>query len=840
MGKCINIDEGWEFGHGLYGGLALLYGDNKLRSVDLPHDYMIESDVREDAPAGAASGFYTEGTAFYTRTINIPADWEGENIVLKFDGVMMNATLDINGCKAALWHYGYVPMHVDITPYVYFGKENRITLTVNPSMQPNSRWYTGAGIFRSAYLIHEPRLHVGVDGIFAYTEDIEYAKDGSPKTAYIKTEITIENRTPDNKMALVEVFITEDGSDEVLVLRKAKIQINQGTDEVAYIPLSMDAPKLWSADSPFLYRVHASVTDIGHYITHHIEKENGTTDSDDALFGVRTVTADVRNGLRINGKTVKLKGGCLHHDNGVLGAVSLYDSEYRKLKRLKEIGFNAVRTTHNPPSAAFIEACDRIGMYVFDEAFDAWGIMKVPGDYNMFFEHDWERDLSLFIKRDRVHPSVIIWSTGNEIPERGGLGNGYTLATKLARKVKELDISRPVCNAVCSFWSGLDDELSMENARKVQKLMDEGGIQNIDPGKEDISWEIYSEAFTNGLDIVGYNYLEDKYERDHELYPERIILGSENFPKEIGKRWPLVMSKPYVLGDFTWTAFDYIGEAGIGKSIFVPDDEEERKKAGASLMSHSSQFPYRLANDADVDINGHILPQGYYRRIVWGADETKVFSYDPANYGKIEILSMWGFTDARDSWNYKGYENQPISLVVFSRAEEVELFVNKKSIGRKKQGEALAVEGLPYSFMFDTVYEPGEVVAVSYTGGKEVSRDSLHTTGTVSEIKLLPERKEMSADGHSLAYIEVVLVDKDGNVVQDSDMKLSVNAVGEGILMGFGSAIPITDENYTKGEFTTYRGRALAVIRSGYKAGEVSITASCKGMEAAETTVKLN
>ena len=299
---------------------------------------------------------------------------------------------------------------------------------------------------------------------------------------------------------------------------------------------------------------------------------------------------------------MKLKGGCIHHDNGMLGAVSLYDSEYRKLSVLKSIGFNAIRTTHNPPSSALMEACDRIGMYVFDEAFDAWGIMKQPGDYNLFFDTDWEKDLTAFIKRDRNHPSVIIWSTGNEITERGGLNNGYTVATRLAETVKGLDPSRPVSNGICSFWCGLDDELTEENMKKimgeaadengslqnedgnasaqnvgesgsVQNVNESSSLQNADGGKDDTSWEEYSEAFTNGLDIVGYNYMEDKYPLDHEMFPERVILGSENYPNEIGIRWPMVESTPYVIGDFTWTAYDYIGEAGIGKSVFLDADD---------------------------------------------------------------------------------------------------------------------------------------------------------------------------------------------------------------------------------------------------------------------------
>ncbi len=835
-----NIDKGWQFNYGIIDGFPDPSGESTLREVDLPHDYMISSPVKKDAPAGAASGFFTEGVAYYTKKVMIPAEWENDDVCLKFDGVMMNATVAVNGCKVALQHYGYAPFSVDITPYIYFGRENSVTITVNPSMQPNSRWYTGAGIFRSLELLHFPKLHIADDGIFGYTKSIEYDSEGNALRAYIRVEIQVQNNTLDNKMAGVSAFLTKDGSDEVIISRSQKIQVNPASSETAYISITLDKPELWDAENPNLYRLHGSVTDLGTFRTHFIPTENETCDETSVLFGIKTVTADVVNGLRINGKTVKLKGGCLHHDNGMLGAVSLYDSELRKLSIMKEIGFNAIRTTHNPPSSALMEACDRIGMYVFDEAFDAWGIMKQPGDYNQYFDTDWEKDLTAFMKRDRNHPSVIIWSTGNEIPERGGLGNGYTLATRLAEKAHSLDSSRPISNAICSYWSGLDDELAAENMKKVIGVDADGNppLQNADGGKNDTSWEEFSEAFTNSLDIVGYNYMEDKYALDHEMYPERVILGSENYPKEIGIRWPMVESTPYVIGDFTWTAFDYIGEAGIGKSVFLEEDDPMHKIGGFALMSHGSPYPWRLANDADVDINGHILPQGEYRSVIWGSDKTYLYSYDPATHDKKELISNWGFTDVRKSWNWKDADNKPVFVAVFSNAERVELFLNGKSMGICKEGERLAC-GLPKSFLFDITYVPGTLEAVSYKGNDVVSKDTLATTGAVSSIKLIAERQEMPADGHSVTYVQAELLDSDGNLVPDADNELTAAVTGEGSLAAFGSANPITDENYTTGSFAAYRGRATAIIRSGYTGGTCTLTVSGKGLESVSATINI-
>ncbi len=825
--KRINIDSNWKFNHGIYGGMSAILGEDEAKVVNLPHDYMIETDVRPDAPAGPASGYYTAGVAYYTKKIEIPESWEGETVYLHFDGVMMNATVDVNGCKAALQHYGYAPFVVDITPFIYYGRDNRITITVNPSMQPNSRWYSGAGIFRSVEVLHGALLHIVNDGIYAYTNHIEEKSEGGI-IAYLKTEIEIENKMNTNRLAMVEVWLTEDGKEDILVHRQSKIQINPNSKEVAYIPVTLENAKLWDTQSPNLYRVHARVKDLGEFRTHHIEISNGSVDESSTIFGIRTITAEATHGLRINGKTVKLKGGCLHHDNGILGAISLYEAEYRKLSILKSQGFNAVRTTHNPPSSVFLEACDRLGIYVFDEAFDTWGIMKQPGDYNMFFETDWQKDLTAFVKRDRTHPSVIIWSTGNEIPERGGLNNGYTVATRLVNHVRNLDSSRPISNGICSFWSGLDDELTEQDIKRMQSLMsnEAAGIQNVDFGSEDLSWENYSEGFTNGLDIVGYNYMEDKYPKDHELYPERVILGSENYPKEIGKRWPMVKSCDYVIGDFTWTAYDYIGEAGIGKTVFVEDSDPRLKAGPFALMSHTSEYPWRLANDADVDINGNILPQGFYRRVVWGDEATYLFAYNPANYGLTEIVSMWGFTDVSTRWNWDGYENKPIRLVVFSCADEVELILNGKSVGRKKAGESLAVEDMPLSFVFDTVYQPGTITAVSYKNNSEISRSNLSTTDGVKKVRITPEKQKVQADIHSLAYINIELVDENEKIVQCDDRNIVIKVEGAGQLQGLGSSNPITNENYTSHSCKTYRGRAMAVIRSTGSSGSIKVCVS--------------
>lgn len=839
--KYSAIDSEWTFRRGMIdslGGLDEVPGT----VVNLPHDGMIGTKVTPDAPGKYDTGYFAGDLTNYTKYVFIPKEWEGECIGLSIDGAMMNATIDVNGSKVGAHHYGYAPFYTDLSDCVTFGEENRITINVNTSTWTNSRWYTGSGLYRGVNLCHGPKMHIANDGVYLYTKEI------ADNRAYIEALVEIENADIKNSLARVTIQMFEEESDAAGCIKdccgrevkrtESVIMVNARSKETARMAFSISDPKLWDAENPNLYNVKVTVTNIGEYRTHLIESDNQTIDEASALFGIRTITADAERGLQINGQTVKLRGGCVHHDNGLLGSVSLYETEARKVKKLKEVGFNAIRTAHNPPSKALIEACDRLGMYVFDEAFDAWGMAKRSGDFSLFFDSDWEKDITAFVKRDRIHPCVIMWSTGNEIPERGGLGNGYTKATMIAEKVRSLDGSRPVSNGVCSMWSGLDDQLSKDKRQ----------TQNAAEDPKSCMWETVTEPFTNGLDIVGYNYYEDGYEKDHEMFPDRVILGSENFPREIGYRWPLVERLPYVIGEFTWTAWDYLGEAGIGKALYLDKDDPLVNEGDWMIMPPStSPFPWRCANDADVDITGVVRPQGQYRGVVWGKNDTFVYSKHPDTFGKIEKTSMWGFPYVMKDWNYEGYEGRPVELVVFTNAEEAEVFVNGKSIGRKKVSFE---RPWPNTAVFETIYEPGEVVAVSYKDNKEISRDVLKTTKAPSSIVLTPSKKTMRADGHDLVYVDIEVRDEDGLVVPNAQLdvkaQLDINSQADlpaktdtvssansvAFLAGFGSGNPITEEDYTDDVATTYRGRALAILRSGYEAGEVVLTITAENMSA--------
>ncbi len=811
---CVNLDEKWTFRRGFIDSIGALEATAGTE-INLPHDGMISTPVSPNAPALSDSGYFVGDVTNYTKYITVPKEWEGDCVGIQFDGAMMNATVEINGCRVALQNYGYAPFYVDLTDYVTFGEENRISVNINTAINSFSRWYTGSGLFRSVKLCHSPRVHIVPDGVYLYTKEI--AQD----YAFLEAQIEVENSTLQNRLVEITLLLTKEGDTEPSLSSSRVIQVNPCKRETARMALSVMNPALWDADNPNLYQVKVLAKNIGEYRTHFIKSNSPTVDEATTLFGIRTITADSVRGLRINGKTVKLKGGCLHHDNGLLGAVSLYEVEARKVKKLKEVGFNAIRTAHNPPSAALIEACDRIGMYVFDEAFDAWGMGKRSGDYNQYFDSQWQKDLTAFIKRDRSHPSVIMWSTGNEIPERGGLDNGYTLSTQLADAIRKLDNTRPISNGICSLWSGLDDAIAKG---KVQ-------LQNYSDDQTNAMWETVTEPFTNGMDIVGYNYMEGLYERDHEMFPERVILGSENFPKEIGYRWPMVEKLPYVIGDFTWTAWDYIGEAGIGKDVYVEADDPCVKNPWSLMPSPGSPYPWRTANDADFDINGNLLPQGKYRSVVWGSNKTHLFSKHPNTFGKTEVMTMWGFPKVLSNWNYAGYEGKPVELVVYSNADEVEIIVNGNSLGKKP---VLKEYPMPNSVVFETVYQAGRVEAISYTNGNVISKDVLLTTGAPSQIRLSPEKLDMKADGHDAVFVNVEVLDENGLLIPDASVELYASVSGCAVLAGFGSGNPITDENYTDRTAATYNGRATAIIRSGYEAGKVTLSVSAKGLDTQE------
>ncbi|MBE6978845.1 MAG: glycoside hydrolase family 2 protein [Ruminococcaceae bacterium] len=770
------------------------------RTVHLPHDYMIETDVTPKAKNGVNGGCYEGSIVSYTKMLDIPADWEGQRVLIRFDGCAGLAKIVANGHVAGHHHYGYTPFDVDITRFLTFGKQNRLTVTVGTDAGPNSRWYPGTGLYRHVQLLHAPKVHLAVEGVYAH---VDHMVNGD---AFVTVETTVENHTGEDVYRWVSLTASAEDGQAPAAEGRIRVFVPAGETAVCRTTLCFENAEIWDIDDPRLYTIRAELTD-----------GNEITDAAETIFGVREITVDARNGFRLNGRSIKLKGGCIHSDNGILGAASFYDSEYRKVKLHKDNGFNALRFAHNPVSSEMLEACDRLGMLVFDEAFDTWNMPKNFYDFSQFFEKEGMVELEAFIKRDRNHPCVAIWSIGNELPEQGGLSDGYKTSAALAAKVRDLDATRPVAGALCSFFNGLDDEDCGKFWQSLmQSAMKSGGsISNLDSDYGRSIWNDYTEAFAAPWDIVGYNYLNYHYEEAGKLFPNRVILATESKPREIEAYWADVEKYPYLIGDFEWTSHDYLGEAGIGKVVHV---EKEQVQQAAQMMSYS-QYPWRLANCGDFDLCGFPKPQLAFKRIVWGSEETYIAVKDPLHYGKVELVGRYGWTDCAHSWTWPIEPGSPIEVEVYSSADEVELLLNGKSLGKEMARNTAK---------FSLTYEPGVLEAISYTDGKEVSRDKLETYGKPVGLKLTPDKTVLTADGDSLCFVKVEAVDKNGNPVPYVEAKTTVKAEGAAQLVAFGTGRGCTEENYTKGEITLYKGTALAILRSGTEAGIATLTVSAE------------
>jgi beta-galactosidase len=809
-----SLDRGWNFtpgGFSFYSSMMPQSG----QTVDLPHDFTIGSEVTKDAPNGSAGGYYQGGIGYYTQFLDIPAEWEGRRILVEIDGAYMNTEVRLNGNFVTSHPYGYTPFHADLTPYINYGKKNRLVITINNSAPKNARWYSGSGLYRHVDILTAPKIHLAPWSIFAHTDRIENG------TAYITVEVSAENHTDTPVTRQIKVSLAQDeNAGKPAASGDLYIHIPAMGIQTGMIHLAVENAVLWDIDNPRLYIVKA---------------ELGETDSDTAIFGIRTITVDPKNGLKVNGKPIKIKGGCVHHDNGILGSASFYDSEYRRMKLHKDNGFNGIRSAHNPPSRDMLEACDRLGLLVIDEAFDMWQMSDNQNDYHIFFDAWWKKDMELFMRRDRNHPCIIMWSIGNEIQERNGLSNGYQLVAQLAAFARTLDPTRLITSSIPVTFNGLDDDDMAQMMLSWQEMIKKedaklANIQNLGNPFSDKIWGPRTAPFASPLDVVGYNYLDGRYEEDGKTYPHRVICGEESYPRNIDIIWEKVKKFPYVIGDFTWTSFDYIGEAGLGQAAYL--DDEGLKKCNP-LQGAPVNFPWRLAYCGDFDLCGFDRPQLHLRKIVWGSDETYLTVSNPANNGKNEVLGRWGWTEAYPAWQYTGYEGQPVKAIVFSAADEVELILNGKSIGKKSAGKTNR-----FRAEFDLVYEPGTLIAVSLKAGVEVSRMELITPGAAAGLRLLPEKHTIKADGQSLCYVLVEIVDAQEHRIFFSDRKAHATVNGAGRLAAFGTGRPVTAENYTLGEFTSFQGRWLTIIRSAYEPGNIKLVIEADGLKKSEITIQ--
>ena len=750
-----------------------------VRSVDLPHDDNIRYDTSPDNLSSHAGAYYPGCSAEYEKTLTVDESMQGKRISLAFDGVYHNAVVRVNDRLVHRGHYGYTAFCCNLTEFLHPG-ENRIRVSAANRDVPNSRWYTGTGIFRDVELLVQPPVYLPWRSTVLTTA----IADG---TAYVNARVPVANTTGQAAVRTVRVSIGE-------CLSEAEIRIEAGKEGTAELRIRMDDPKMWSDREPYLYA--ASV---------ELMQDGETEDSISFRYGLRTIEFSAEKGFLLNGIPTKLRGGCVHHDNGILGSASYLMAERRKVHALKASGFNAIRSAHNPASEALLQACDEYGMLVMDEAFDMWREPKMPYDNSLFFEHTWREDLEGMIRRDRNHACVIMYSTGNEIPERDGHSGGNEWAEKLANECRRLDPSRPVIHA-------------------LNNVAPEGNVNGIEAnllGEQDY-FLTATEAFARPLDIVGYNYMRDRLEKDHNVYPERILCATETVGVDIFEGWKAVEKCPWVIGDFLWTAIDYLGEVGVGRATPEP--------SGMGL----ADYPWRLSACGDLDIFGRKKPRSYYRDCVWGiASRPFIAVENPELLGKKPFIMWWGWPLVQEYWNYPGQEGKPIRVWVYSRAEEVTLMLDGEEVGRAAAGEKQA-----YRAAFELVYRQGELTAIEYTDGRECGRHTICTPGNGRKIVLSPDKACLDSSVDDLMFVDVQLTDENGVRVMEDGRRVNFEVSGGAVLLAAGSAAPKTTANYTSPVQTLYEGHVQAVLRVKRDSCEpVSLVCHAEGLEEAKLTV---
>lgn len=754
------------------------------KDVTLPHDAMIESDADPQSLNKGNTGFRNGGVYTYVKKLWVSETDCDKVLMLKFEGVYMNAAVYVNGQLAANRPYGYSVFYVCLNEYLKYGEENEIRVLVRNSAMANSRWYSGGGIYRDVYFLESGLTYIAPEETTIVTETVE------EDYAVLRIASEIRNKHYQNKQLRLVVSVTDAFGKEVAVDEQRVFAPANAVKSLTQRIVVRNA-KCWSAEQPMLYHCISKLYEGDTLLDESVE-----------CFGIRTLQLDTINGLRVNGQTVKLRGACIHHDSGLLGAATYSDAQYRQIRMLKEAGFNAVRMAHNPMAPAMLRACDELGMYVMDESFDMWTRSKSDYDYGLFFNEWWEKDIESMVKKDRNHPCVLMYSLGNEIPEIGTCA-GTLICEKLLRKVRELDNTRYTLASINGIFAAGDamDKIvaditaSTENQTEGVNVNSFMAIMGSSIDRivqhEEVSKRL--ELACAGFDIAGYNYMPERYEADGERYPNRVIVGSESNPPDLASNWKKVMKLPHVIGDFTWTGWDYIGEAGIG----IPAYHWGEGGFGAN-------YPCQLAYCGDFDITGFRRPISYYREIAFGLrSEPYIAVQDPAHYGQPVLKTPWILSDSAASWNWDVEEGSKAVVEVFAKGDEVVLYLNGNEVGRKKPDE------LPgYYTTFEVPYKLGTLTAVAYENGEEIGRYSLHSAGA-SRIVTLEKEQE---SGSELIYIPIEIRDEENQLAMDESGELGVFVEGAEIL-GFGSGNPRPLANYNASVTNMYHGRALLILK---------------------------
>ena len=842
--------------------------DEEAYPVTLPHDAMLSEPRTQESTGEGNVGWYIGGDYEYTKNFFVPEEYKDKKVLIEFEGIYHNGEVYINGKKAAYRPYGYTNFYVDTEGFFQYGKENEIKVIARNADQPNSRWYSGTGIYRPAYLHVAGEKYIPVNGVKIRTLSYDPAKievvvktsapgevslkiefEGSKVLRVIGESTKIGNVNNDriissdnkNMQPNGSVQTGENGQKSELVQVEAE-KNNQAAEYQAIFQLDVPNAKLWDTEHPNLYTCKA------------VFGEDEVIET----FGIRELIWNPQVGMTINGERVILRGACFHHDNGVLGACTYPEAEERKMRILKENGYNAVRSAHYPCSKALLDACDRVGMLMMDEYVDVWYIHKTKYDYAGQLADWWKQDLKDMVDKDYNHPSVIMYSTGNEVAETAQK-KGIALTGDMTNFLHSLDSTRPVTCGINIFFNflssiglgvysddkavkraGYEEKNASQAILKIEKNVVKSGEKTVNKATENgkkglgstkpekkkkpVGSEFYNtlaclvgdyfmkcgatlypcdlrtkDAYAN-MDIAGYNYGIFRYKHDLKKYPNRLILGSETFCKDAYSFWKIAKKNKRIIGDFVWAGWDYIGEVGDGAAEYSDYKFEDP----ATRMT---------GGNGRIDLNGKPRAEAAYTRVAFERETGPFIAVDPVYQKEKLRLTGWQLTKALESWAWDGCNGEPAKVEVYARAAQVELFINGKSVGKKKVKKCRA--------NFNTTYQDGEITAVSYDeNGKEINRYSLQTSGKDTVLQVRPEEKTVKPEG--LAFIQLQYTDSKGiwKPMEKHNIKVTVE---NGVLKGLGSPAPYVKGNYTDHTVATYYGEAMAVVQADGN-GPVKVT----------------
>lgn len=817
------INDSWMLAKGGTSMMSSLQGGLEYEEVNLPHDAMVHEERTPDTANGTQTGYWPGGLYTYTKKLYAPEEWKDKTAIIEFEGVYETAMVYVNGNLAVTNLYGYSNFYVVLDKYLEYGQENEIKVVADNAAEKNSRWYSGSGIYRNVNLLVGARIHIPAEGVKITTPSV------SEESSAVEIAATVKNLLRNKEKVTVETVISHDG--EVVGKDVVGVTMYGEAEETVRQTICLEKARLWSTDDPFLYEC---------VVTVYAGEEK--LDETHETFGIRKLELDAEHGLRINGKQVKLRGTCIHHDNGIIGATTLEKAEERRCRQMKEAGFNSIRSAHHPMSKAMLDACDKYGILVMDELTDMWTNHKNPNDFALHFLDTMETEIKRMVAKDYNHPCVILYSTGNEIPDMG-TARGAQLNRQMCNMLHDLDPYRFTTNAINGLLAlgprmgAVIQELmeaQKQKAAEAGESSDEGanalnGMMALMTGEggdavacHPLMTESIAES-SEAMDIIGLNYLTGRHVLEKEHHPNKTVLGTETFPADIVRLWDIVKNYDHVLGDYTWTGYDYLGEAGCG--VFYYD----------GTQNFMGVYPDRTAYTGDINLIGYRRPISYLREIVFGLRKAPYIAVERVDkYGMPHSITAWMHKDNVASWTWPGYEGKPANVDVYSEAEEVELLLNGTSLGRKPAGEK-------HGFMatYEMTYEPGELLAVSYCNGEETGRDVLYTAGEKVQMQVDCEGEVLKADGADLAFLTVKLTDDKGIDNLFAQKEITVTVEGAGTLQGFGNADPRAIGSYDDTTWKTFDGYVMAVVRAGKEAGTIKVKFDAEGCESREVEIQV-